>query len=141
MFINILFIVLFNLLLLNVLMIEIFSTFNIISLSLYQIHYTLNNFKQVYNQQNTTLICTLDCNNELKKIVNFYNNISQFKNFNKMIPIQIKKIDNNKCRILYYAESLNLPNNLIKEDKYFTLNYYKIENNCNWYITDMSAKL
>lgn len=96
----------------------------------------------INTNQNNEVKCILDCELEIKNIINFYDNISQFKNIYHMFPIKIKKIKNNECLILYINKpiinNLNNKTNMIKDKRIFSFDY---DNNCNWYINDMSTSL
>lgn len=147
----ILLIILINLIILNIITLDFINNFNIVNLALYNIHLTINKIKIHYNFNNQNITkenyhCKLDCDDVLDTIINFYNTISQFKNTYEMIPIKNYNFDNYKCRILYYKMPKNDIEQIIKEDRYFTFDYYITINynynyKCNWYITDMSAKL
>lgn len=139
-----LFSILFNLCLLNVLfldfinlLLEFNNNINEIKIILMQ-NYSNNNNK-IYNE-----ICNLDCTLEINEIIYFYDNISQFKNTYHMIPNKIEKKNNNQCLIYYFNEPIN--NNKLnitntnKDKRIFTFDHSH-NNLCEWYIIDMSSSL
>jgi hypothetical protein len=133
--------ILLNLCIFNIIILDLIESFNqlnvhtnyIISL----IHYKNNN--SLIHQK---LDCKLDCKKEIHKITYFYDNISQFKDVYIMLPMKIQKITNKKCLILYINKPIinNKYNttNMIKDKRMFT---FKHNNNCKWYINDMSSSL
>jgi hypothetical protein len=133
--------ILLNLCIFNIIILDLIESFNqlhaqtnyIISL----IHYKKNN--SLIHQK---LDCKLDCEKEIHKITYFYDNISQFKDVYIMLPVKIQTITNTKCLILYINKPIinNKYNktNMIKDKRMFTFEH---NNNCEWYINDMSSSL
>jgi hypothetical protein len=133
--------ILLNLCIFNIIILDLIESFNqlhaqtnyIISL----IHYKKNN--SLIHQK---LDCKLDCEKEIHKITYFYDNISQFKDVYIMLPMKIQTITNKKCLILYINKPIinNKYNktNMIKDKRMFTFEH---NNNCEWYINDMSSSL
>ncbi len=151
-----LFTLILNLLILNILVLDFIDILNNVNNNLYKINIFIKN-KQIKNtllsnknqiKNNNTILynhkCQLQCHLEIKKIINYYDNISYFKNIYHMIPVKIQTIKNNQCLILYFNQPLinnkyNI-NNMNKDKRIFSMNYYN-NNVCDWFITDMSISL
>lgn len=156
-------IIIVNLCILNILILDFINILTNLENNLYQMNIfiknnaiknqpfyeNLNKFmnnNQIINNNEiiNNNLCYLDCFKEIKKIINFYDNISQFKNIYHMIPIKIEKFEKNKCQILYINQPLlnNKYNktNMFKDKRIFTFNYFN-DNLCDWYISDMSISL
>jgi hypothetical protein len=149
-----LFILILNLLILNLLVLDFIDILNNIDHNIYKINiFIKNNHIKDSSIKHDTLSndilsnnkeCKLQCYLEIKKIIKYYDNISQFKYVYHMIPVKIQTIENNQCLIVYFNQPLinNKYNitNMNKDKRIFSMNYFN-DNLCDWYITDMSISL
>jgi hypothetical protein len=108
-----------------------------------------NNLINIYLEKenkniNKNITCSLNCTQQIKTIINYYENISQFKHSFKLIPLTIQKNNNNSCLLLYINKPIKNNkfkiNNMFKDKRLFTFNYFN-NNLCDWYISDMSPSL
>lgn len=89
--------------------------------------------------------CKLNCHTQIRDITHYYNDISQFKSLYTMMPIKIEQLNDKECNVFFYNKPVsgnkqNI-NNMSKDKRIFKLDYFLINNLCNWHIKDMSISV